>query len=468
MAQHRGGHRERSRHEQPARGEDADHDCGHSEADAPRLRATRPASRFPGEEEHRVDAGGDADHHRQHPAEEGEVEVGVDQRERRRREERPHAVGSQNEAEEQGEGEADEGAGHESGGERPLPEAADAHGGVHEVGGGPESDESGPPQESGPLGDEEVPDHAGDAHCQEQELPATESLAPDRALQDDGDDLVARPHDGEGDPAERHRVREGENPRLVIVPGQLGRQPRQADRGEDERPGGGHEVTQRKEHGRAAPWRSDHGPARGRFLIRMRTTPGSGSSVSWTNPRSSSCGYRNIGRRSWITSSCSSPARVSRRSSTRIIGSGGSSASHVDDQPVRERAGGAGWRRRRGLGGRSRLAIEPHRPVIGGVAFSPVREAPATEDVVEGNGFEGRPEGERLLVAQRLDGGHDAGEGLHTLPDVVADVHEDRAACRERGRARGGGISPGRADDGVPRWLRFSHRAPERSEQVRR
>ena len=114
-----------------------------------------------------------------------------------------------------------------------------------EVGDGPERDESGAPQRSRPLADEEVAHHADDPDSQQRELPAAEALAPDRALQDDGDDLVARAHDGEGDPAEGHGVREGEDPRLVVVSGQLARQPWQAHRREEEGAGGGHEIAQR-------------------------------------------------------------------------------------------------------------------------------------------------------------------------------------------------------------------------------
>jgi hypothetical protein len=85
-------------------------------------------------------------------------------------------------------------------------------------------------------------------------------------------------------------MREGEDPRLVIVAGQFRRQPRHAQRRQDERPSGGHEIAQWKERGWTAPWHRDHGPVGGRFLIRMRTTPASGSSVAWMNPRSSSWG----------------------------------------------------------------------------------------------------------------------------------------------------------------------------------
>ena len=80
--------------------------AGTPKADARELYPARPASGLAGEQEHRVDAGGDAHDHRQHPAEEGEMEVGVDQRERRRWEERPQAVDSQGEAEEERESKA--------------------------------------------------------------------------------------------------------------------------------------------------------------------------------------------------------------------------------------------------------------------------------------------------------------------------------------------------------------------------
>jgi hypothetical protein len=71
------------------------------------------------------------------------------------------------------------------------------------------------------------------------------SQRPRRSLQDDGDDLVARAHDGEADPAEGHGVREGEDPRLVVMSSQFARQPREARRREQEGAGGGHEIAQR-------------------------------------------------------------------------------------------------------------------------------------------------------------------------------------------------------------------------------
>jgi hypothetical protein len=46
---------------------------------------------------------------------------------------------------------------------------------------------------------------------------------------------------------------------------------------------------------------------------------------------------------------------------------------------------------------RSRLAIEPHAPVIRGAGFGPVGEAPAREDPVERHRLEGRPQDQHAV-----------------------------------------------------------------------
>ena len=132
-----------------------------------------------------------------------------------------------------------------------------------------------------------------------------------------------------------------------------------------------------------------------------------------------------------------------------------------------ERAADSAWLARgrcRGLGGR--LSIEPDRPVVGGLPLRPVREAPSPEDIIEREGLERRAEHEHFLVAQRLDGGHDAREGLHAPPDVVAYVHVHGAAGREQGRAccRGAGI--GRALRRSTRRLHVADLAADGCQQI--
>ena len=82
---------------------------------------------------------------------------------------------------------------------------------------------------------------------------------------------------------------QGEDARLVEMPGQLGRQPRNTGGGDDERQRRRSEIGQRQAGGgQHEPCTQYHGSA---FLaMSTRTTPGSVSFVSCTNPRASSCG----------------------------------------------------------------------------------------------------------------------------------------------------------------------------------
>src|SRR5262249_59276293 len=95
--------------------------------------------------------------------------------------------------------------------------------------------------------------------------------------------------DGKADAAERDRVCERQHARMVVVPCQLRREPRDLDGGADEGRGGRGQVRERQPYVRCTrtPNSRRHTVRR---RIRTRTTPGSGSSVIWMKPRSSSCG----------------------------------------------------------------------------------------------------------------------------------------------------------------------------------
>ena len=103
-------------------------------------------------------------------------------------------------------------------------------------------------------------DHACHGDGEDGELPAGEPLAPDGSLEHDRDELVACTHDRERDPPECHGVSEGEQPRMVVVPRQLGAEPRDAERGDEEGNRGADKVGERDERREAArgPRRQAH------------------------------------------------------------------------------------------------------------------------------------------------------------------------------------------------------------------
>jgi hypothetical protein len=74
---------------------------------------------------------------------------------------------------------------------------------------------------------------------------------------------------------------------MVVMTGKLGGERGNGERGDEERRGGGHEIAQRERRGWGPAERGLH-HGRSARRIRMRITPGSGSSVSCTKPRSSS------------------------------------------------------------------------------------------------------------------------------------------------------------------------------------
>ncbi len=210
-------------------------------------------------------------------------------REEASREECPDPVRGQGEPEEDGERQPHQRHDQQARGEAPRLHREQGRERIDEVAGDPEAHDGGGEREPRPGADIEVSDHAGDAGGEDDELPAREPLAPDGPLEHHGDELVRRPHDREGDPAERHRVDERHDTRLVVMARQGSGEPDGAGRGEDEGQGGGDHVAQRQRGCRSAGSRAgrDHEVLSLR-RITMRTTPASGSSVSWTKPRSSS------------------------------------------------------------------------------------------------------------------------------------------------------------------------------------
>src|SRR5262249_8643675 len=196
--------------------------------------------------------------------------------------------------------------------EGPVFEPPQRHGGVEQMRAHADGHEPGAPYEARPRGDREVAHDACHAKRHEAELPVSEALTPDGLVQHDRDQLVRRAEDRQRDPAQREGVRQREDMRMIVVARQVTGEPRQRTSRDQERERG---------YGQEAEWerRGWHarsfGGHRARRWMTMRTTPGSGSSVWWVNPRSSSCGYRNIGRRSWTTVSVSPGPSVSNRSS---------------------------------------------------------------------------------------------------------------------------------------------------------
>ena len=284
-------HGQRPGDEQAGHAEQAQHHRRHAGRQPPELQAGVPAPRRGREEEHRVHARGHGEDHRRHPAEEGQLHVGVQRREELAGEERPHAVDRQSQAEQGRQRESAVGQDDQAGGERPPGEAPQAHPDVPEMEGDADGQQTRGRRQPGPGAEMEMSDHARHGDGEDGELPAGEPLAPDRALEHDRDELVAGAHDRERDPPERDGVGEGEQPRVVVVARQLGPEPRDAQRGHQEGDRGTDQVGERDERREAArrprPLRQAH-PAP--LRMRMRTSPGSGSSVSCTKPRSSSWG----------------------------------------------------------------------------------------------------------------------------------------------------------------------------------
>src|SRR5215831_18931971 len=209
----------------------------------------------------------------------------------------PDSIRAQRQPEQQGKRKSRVPEHDETSREAPLAETAQTEADVHEMRRDPSGDEDGGCQETRPRSEVEVADHARHAQEEDPELPARETLAPDGALEHDGNELKARSDDRKGDPAERHRVSERHHAGVVVVSRQLWREPRDADGGDNEGAGSGHKVRERHAHRRCAPGlHADHLLVTLRRMT-IRTIPGC-SSVSWVNPRSSSCGYSNTGRRS--------------------------------------------------------------------------------------------------------------------------------------------------------------------------
>ena len=104
-----------------------------------------------------------------------------------------------------------------AGGEGPAGQPSHAQSHVDHVGEDPGPHQCGRPREAVPATDPEVADHPEDPCREPGELPARQALAPKRALDHDGDQLVARAHDGQRDPAQRDDVREGQEARVVVV-----------------------------------------------------------------------------------------------------------------------------------------------------------------------------------------------------------------------------------------------------------
>ena len=282
---------QRSHDEHAGHAEQAHHHRGHAGRQPPELEKGVPRPWRGREEEHRVHARGDREDHRSHPAEKGQLHVGVQDREEGLGKEWPHAIDRQGQTERGGQREASVRQHDQPGGEGPLSETSEAHRDVHEMERDADARQRRRRRQPRPRAELEMGDHARHRDRKDRELPAGEPLAPDRALEHDRDELVAGAHDRQRDPPERDRVSEGEEPRMVVVPRQLRPEPCHARRGDHEGDRGADEVSERDERRRAAPrpWPRGLGHA-APLRMRIRTSPGSGSSVSWVKPRSSSCG----------------------------------------------------------------------------------------------------------------------------------------------------------------------------------
>ena len=182
---------------------------GDTQSEPPELDARPAPVRLRREQEHRVDPRRDPQDHRRDPAEEGHVKVGLHGREDATREHVAAVGDGQRDAEPDRQREPREPERETAGGERPARHRPKGQRDVDHVSQGARAHQRGRPREARPSPGPEVADHPDDARDERRQLPARETLAPERPLDRDRDQLVARPQDRQRDPARARRRARG-------------------------------------------------------------------------------------------------------------------------------------------------------------------------------------------------------------------------------------------------------------------
>ncbi len=132
----------------------------------------------------------------------------------------------QGKSEDDGERQAHVAQHHEASREGPAVEVMEGEDDIDHMHARAQPDQRGGARQRRPRSDPEVRDHTDHADQQYAELPARQPFAPERPLEDDGDQLVRSAEDAHGDPAEGYRVGQGKHARVIVVPAQLRREPR--------------------------------------------------------------------------------------------------------------------------------------------------------------------------------------------------------------------------------------------------